>query len=467
MRLSLHFRKYCLLILIYILIFISSNSYANAIMPITNMWQKPTPSFFIAYILIVLVETLLFWKIIRGFTLLKCLRNSLIINVESSLVGSIFIYLFFNVSSSHMFTEYDNFVQKLITFFILTVISEGLLVYLLFKVNKILRLVTIVFVVNIISYLFFFLFQFVCYTTFFAFYNYKHDSYLEKWNIKNNYVDLKKVIIAYSIFNGENSTRKFILMQDGNKQEDELDVVRMSYPYMIIRPKSKKYSNGGYIYDYEKKKKVYVLDNTSNYDIFNSSNNRLIISIKDANLEGIPDSEGMRKMYGYSYSKFKLKEGKFNSLKINGTINEKLFEYNNDLFYAGHSKCEFESKEPSKTYKVGVCKKIEINIIRKTDNDESVFIKNVSLFQVVNDNVYFIKENKLMMRNISGNIESIVLDEKIDSFVISSNEKYLLAKKWAMRPLYHSYFLVLINLKTKKKVILEEGQIVAFDFVEI
>ncbi|MBU0924590.1 DUF4199 domain-containing protein [bacterium] len=448
-----------------ILLSISASSYANAILPITNMWQGPSKIFFLAYFVIVIVEAFILWKKAKSDTFKKSFGKSLLINLGSSVIGALVIYLFFNISSKSLWINYEKFYGKFIIFFILTLISEA---YLLLKIDKSLNLkssIKISLLINCISYFILLLFQVALLTGSLAFSDHKHDSYVKKWGKDKKNIDLSKTNYVYAIFDGGNSTRTYVKMISGTEKRSKLEVVDISYPFLLIKPKTKDYSSKGYIFNDVRELKVLDVDNANVTRIFNTSGNNLNVLIYAADLEGVVEGNGERRVYGNSYSVNRLQKNRLLDLGLNDVINEKLYKYHDELFFIKHSKCKFDSKESTTTRKINRCENFKRLLVAKKENKTRVVVDDVWGFQIVNDSLYYVKNKRLYKRNLLNKRDDIVIDDNIDSFVVDKNQKYLLIKHWAFQPFHHTCFLILINLHSKKRTILEEGQIVSFDFI--
>lgn len=440
-------------------------------MPLHNILNKHTGySFFVAYGLIVLFETIVFKLFIKSITFLKHLKYILIANLASSLVGSIVVYIFLNDGLDGFGHYAVSYTKVFAIFFLWTVFTEMPVLKFFYKDQKFSKLIRKVLVANVASYSMLFIFQIG--GIFYAINSMEREAARNKkeWIHTEILKDIDFEIIFSKNTNSGSKTEVTLINKDNRQVLKEYGgkyVGEVSGDYLIV--KEDYFVVLGKLKNWRKNIDLLSTDNTNFTTIISSEDYGLLIFSKRSELQGIPDNGGSRRMYGYSYS-----VASFNNLatKLNELKNlrlEGIYKYGNEMIYTTHMGCVFSKEESKEDDLVERCAKDPVStvIMRNESGDEKIILKNATNAILVEDVIYFLNnDNHLEKHDLkTKKTEQIFIKEKIAGFKVSKNQKYLLIETDNHQVFGLSSFLVLIDIEKEKRLIIDEGQIVAYDLV--
>lgn len=439
-------------------------------MPLHNIWNKnSTPKFFIAYGLIVLFESIIFKILNKENSFFVHLKSVFIANLISSLAGSLVIYIFFNKGlDGHGYDVSYSVIFGI--FFVCTIIAEYPILKLLYKNLNVSKLFTKVVSANIASYVMLFALQIA--GLFYAIHAMENEAAKNRKSWTNEEILLStnfEIIFSEPVDNND-KTELTLISRNKRQKMDAYNgkyVNEISGDYIYLKDSANE--SKGLITNWRKNKIIDEFDFTYRKSILSSKDFGLLIFSERAGLEGIPDTGGVRNMYGTSYNvksfnkKFKKLEG-LRNVRYDG-----IYSYNDSIIYTTHEKCLFDTFEAAKLYIVERCSKDPGNMIISQDASgrTSIISKDSNNSKLVNDEMYFLNnENYIEKFNLLTKKSRIVLKEKILDFKVSNNEKFLLVKTDNHQAFGQTSFLVLIDIEKDKRLILAEGQMLAFDILE-
>lgn len=433
-------------------------------LPLNNIWDSETPKwFFISYFLILLIETLLFKAYFRQIKLGTHLKTIILTNILSSLVGSLVINFFVD---EKIYLD-DSYPKIFAVFFIITVLTEYPVLKYCYSKYALKKLFFKTVIANLLTYVLLFVLQLSGFLMALKWVEIKADRYKSEWTHKEIVPETLKVIYAKNVNRGMDS--EIVIFDSGFsktlKHLSGKNVQAVAKDYILLS--KKKIEAKGELLNWKSKTRVYDEVNIYQSKIFHSEDIGLILFRKRSGLEGIVDSSGWRKMYGYSYEADSLSGSLGESLK--NLRYGGIFRFGDDLIYSTHDDCMADQAESSKGNKVERCSKDpSTHIVRRRADGSLISLARDSRRPLlIRTNLYFLNDKQQIEKlDLARNVKDIVLEDLITDFKISKDEKYFVIKTENMFPLGQRYFLVIVERSTNKRFIIDDGQIIDFDILD-
>lgn len=447
-------------LLFFLFLFLPIDTFANALLPLNNIWNSEhSHHFYIAYILILLIEVSLLKAFYKQISFSYHLKAILLANFLSSLVGSLVVNFWV---STTLYLD-SNYLKIFSVFFIVTILIEFPILKFFYKRFYLRNLFFKIFFANFLTYILLFVLQLVGVLVTFEWIRIKADRASKAWQHKEIVPPGMKIIYSKNINRGMDTEVSIFSSDNVNvlKNFSGKNIRGIEGDFILIG--EERTNCVGEIYNWRANRKVQSENNICQTEMFYSKEMGLIIFRKRTGLEGEIDSKGWRKMYGYSY------EVEADPVYLNETLQNVrsggIFRIGKDLIYSAHDECVRDQKEN----KVERCLKDPSTHIVRTNHDGSITYLSKNSEQPVlrGQELYFLNRKKQIEKiNILNNEKSLELEDSITAFRVSKDEKYFVVTTENMFPLGRRYLLVLIERHSGKRFIIDDGQINDFDIVE-
>lgn len=182
-------------------------------------------------------------------------------------------------------------------------------------------------------------------------------------------------------------------------------------------------------------------------------------------LEGEPDHDGQRSVYSASLAAYHVRNGASEQMILPNLYEHYIDEYHGCYIYTRHSECSRVSFDSSKGASTEVCRDFSFGVVKQCGRAIANIVDGASNPQVVGDFLYYLKNKEIIRHNLSNGDTSVAFDVQTEKFVVSPDGMHLLASVLSGKLIHESRFLVLVELGSGVKHIIDEGSFSSFSFV--